>query len=336
MGKKTFYTASDMEELKGRGVTSLDVGEDDIITDISREAATRLGITLRFKEAGEAPRAPRAAERQSPAAGSSGVRSALIRETSRVLQQDPPRAAASAQSSAPASAPARSSASAPDEYWMHKFRIFLDTADTAQIRDAVSTGLVDGIATNPNKVAQSGKSYRQVVEEIRRFFSGPIAVQALGGNVEEVCASARRLHQMDPLLAVKVTANKYGLAAVKILAAEGVRTNATLMFNPTQALLAGLAGSPFISPFIGRARDTGHDGIEAIRRMRQLLDAFHCDKTNLIAASIKDVEQVIESILAGAHSIAIPFSIFEQMCDHPLTAKGLASFVEEYKTIPQS
>jgi transaldolase len=215
-------------------------------------------------------------------------------------------------------------------------RIFLDTADIAQIKDAVSTGLVDGIATNPQKVAQSGKSYRQVVEEIRKFFDGPIAVQALGKTTEEICQCARRLHQIDPLLAVKITANKAGLAAVKILVPEGVRTNATLMFNPTQALLAGLAGSPFISPFIGRAKMCGYNGIETIRKMRQLLDAFDLKKTILIAASIKDVDQVIESILAGAHSVAVPFYVFEAMCEHPLTEKGLAGFTDEYKKIPQS
>jgi len=226
--------------------------------------------------------------------------------------------------------------STPNEYYMHDYRIFLDTADIAQIRDAVSTGLIDGVATNPNKVAQSGKSYRQVVEEIRQVFAGPIAVQAIGTSTEEVCECARRLHQIDPLLAVKVTANKYGLAAVKILVPEGIRTNATLMFNPAQALLAALAGSPFISPFIGRARDTGQDGVETIRRMRQLLDAFGLDKTNLIAASVKDVEQVIDSIIAGAHSVAVPFKVFEDMCSHPLTTTGLNSFIEEYKTIPAS
>jgi transaldolase len=219
---------------------------------------------------------------------------------------------------------------------MSTLRIFLDTADTSQIRDAVSTGLVDGVATNPQKVAESGKSYRQVVEEIREFFDGPIAVQAVGRSIEEICQCARRLHQIDPLLAVKITANKHGLAAVKTLVPEGVRTNATLMFNPTQALLAGLAGSPFISPFVGRARMVGYDGIEAIRKMRRLLDAFGCTHTNLIAASIKDVEQVIDSILAGAHSVAVPFHVFEAMCQHPLTDQGLDAFIDCYKTIPES
>jgi transaldolase len=215
-------------------------------------------------------------------------------------------------------------------------RIFLDTADTAQIKDAVSTGLIDGIATNPNKVAHSGKSYRQVIEEIRKFFPGPIAVQAVGRSVDEICTCARRLHQIDPMLAVKITANKNGLAAVKILVPEGVRTNATLMFNPMQALLAGLAGSPFISPFVGRANMAGIDGIANIRKMRQLLDAYEIKKTCLIAASLKDINQVVDSILAGAHAVAVTFPIFEAMCEHPLTTNGLDSFTKEYQTIPQS
>ena len=223
----------------------------------------------------------------------------------------------------------------PDD-WMMKYRIFLDTADISQIRDAVSTGLVDGIATNPNKIAQIGKSYRQVVEEIRECFSGPIAVQAIGQTTQEICECARRLHSIDPLLAVKITANKVGLAAVKILVPEGIRTNATLMFNPTQALLAGLSGSPFISPFVGRAKMVGQGGIDAIRKMRQLLDAFGLNRTNLIAASLKDVDQVIESIIAGAHSVAVPFTVFDAMCHHPLSSEGLERFTEEYKTIPQS
>ncbi len=213
-------------------------------------------------------------------------------------------------------------------------RLFLDTADVAQIRDAVSTGLIDGVATNPEKVAQSGKSYRRVVEEIREFFDGPIAVQAVGRTRDEICECARRLHQMDPNLAVKITANKEGLAAVKTLAPEGVRTNATLMFNPAQGLLAGLAGSPFISPFVGRARMAGYNGFDVIRRIRRMYDAWGIDGTVIIAASIKDVEQVVESIAAGAHSVAVPFHVFEAMCEHAMTAQGLAAFTEIYRNIP--
>lgn len=219
---------------------------------------------------------------------------------------------------------------------MSKLRIVLDTADMSQIKDAVSTGLIDAIATNPSKVAQAGKSYRQVVEEIRKFFEGLIMVQAVGETTEEICDCARRLHQIDPLLMIKITANKMGLAAVKIVVPEGVRTNATLIFNPTQALLAGLAGSTSVSVFVGRARMCGYDGIETVRKVRQLFDSFELKDTDIAACSIKDVEQVIDSIIAGAHTVAVPLNVFEAMCEHPLTNNGLDAFIEDYKTIPKS
>ena len=219
---------------------------------------------------------------------------------------------------------------------MSKLRIVLDTADVSQIKDAVSTGLIDAIATNPSKVAQADKSYRQVVEEIRKFFEGLIMVQAVGETTKEICDCARRLHQIDPLLMIKITANKMGLAAVKIVVPEGVRTNATLIFNPTQALLAGLAGSTSVSVFVGRARMCGYDGIETIRKVRQLFDAFELKDTDIAACSIKDVEQVIDSIIAGAHTVAVPLNVFEAMCEHPLTNNGLDAFIEDYKTIPKS
>ena len=216
---------------------------------------------------------------------------------------------------------------------MSPYRIFLDTAELAEIKDAVSTGFVDGIATNPNKIAQSGKTYRQVLDEIRQFFEGPIAFQAMGNTTDEIIRHALEIHRMDPLLAVKVIANRNGLPAIRPLVAEGVRTNATLMFNPTQALLAGLAGSPFISPFIGRARMAGSDGIEAIRQMRQLYDAWGITQTAIIGASIKDVTQVIDVILAGAHCVAVPFAVFAAMMEHALTEQGLQHFAAEFAKV---
>lgn len=218
---------------------------------------------------------------------------------------------------------------------MNMIRIFLDTADIDEIRDAVSTGLIGGIATNPDKIAQSGKTYAQVCGEIRRFFEGPIAFQSLGRTPEDVVKHALEIHRMDPLLAVKVTANKVGLGVIRQLVAEGVRTNATLIFNPTQGLLAGLAGSPFISPFIGRATMIGENGVGTIGAIREMFDAFDIEDTNIIAASIKNVDQVIQAVLAGAHSVAVPFAVFEAMMDHPMTTRGLEQFLgafEEVKT----
>jgi len=211
--------------------------------------------------------------------------------------------------------------------------IFLDSAEIDQIKDAVSTGLVGGIATNPNKIAQSGKTYRKVLDEIRQFFEGPIVFQALGRTVDEVVKHALEIHQMDPMLSVKVAANKVGLTAIKRLVPEGVRTNATLIFNPVQGLMAGLAGSPFISPFVGRARMIGQNGIDTIGTIRRMFDSFCIEDTKIIGASIKDVDQVIEVILAGAHSVAVPFSVFEAMTEHPMTDRGLDSFMSEFEEI---
>ncbi len=216
---------------------------------------------------------------------------------------------------------------------MSAVRLYLDTAELDQIKDAVSTGLVDGIATNPNKIALSGKSYGQVLEEIRGVFDGPIAFQAMGATTEQIMDHARQIHGMDPKLAVKVVANKTGLPAIKPLVADGVRTNATLIFNPAQALMAGLAGSPFVSPFIGRARMTGSDGIEAIARMRRLFDAWQIERTCIVGASIKDVQQVIDVILAGAHAVAVPFTVFEGMMDHPMTERGLQKFADDFDAL---
>jgi transaldolase len=341
MSTRNFYTATDIELLNGKGITKLDVGENDTVTAIAVEAAEKLGVTINRAKSSGGRAGLMYSSQVNTTAGP--TRQRIIAEASKVLAENSvgtslPQIATPSRAAQIITAPVvnRTDSSALPDDWMMKYHTFLDTADVSQIRDAVSTGLIDGIATNPNKVAQSGKSYRQVIEEIRKFFNGPIAVQAIGKTTQEICECARRLHAIDPLLAIKITANKEGLAAVKILVKEGVRTNATLMFNPTQALLAGLAGSPFISPFIGRANMVGQEGIDAIRKMRQLLDAFGLNRTNLIAASIKDVDQVIESILAGAHSVAITFPIFEAMCAHPLTTEGLNGFIEEYKTIPQS
>lgn len=216
---------------------------------------------------------------------------------------------------------------------MSTYRIFLDTAELDEIRDAVGTGLVDGIATNPSKIAASGKTYAAVLDEIRAVFDGPIAFQSMGNTTQEIIDHALEIHAMDPLLAVKVAANRTGLPAIRPLVAEGVRTNATLIFNPGQALLAGMAGSPFISPFVGRARMTGSDGIGDIARMRELYDAWGLTETSIIGASIKDVEQVIEVILAGAHAVAVPFAVFEAMMDHPLTGRGVEQFAADLATV---
>lgn len=216
---------------------------------------------------------------------------------------------------------------------MHYPRIFLDTADVEKLKEAVRTGIVDGIATNPNKIAESQKSYRQVIDEIRKFFDGPIAVQGMGKTKEQIVQHALKLHNMDANLAIKVTCNIEGIKAIRELVEQGVRTNCTLIYSASQGLAAGRVGSPFISPFVGRSEMSGYNGVEVIRKIRAIYDAFGIE-TCIIAASIKNVHHAIESVIAGAHAVAVTWPVFESMINHPMTQYGYTGFEETFKHIP--
>jgi transaldolase len=211
-------------------------------------------------------------------------------------------------------------------------RLFIDTANEDELRKAVKSGIVDGIATNPEKIAATGKSYREAVSAIRRFFSGPIAVQAMGRTADEIIDHALSLHNIDPNLAVKVVCSTEGIEAIGELVAKGVRTNCTLVYTASQGLAAGLSGSPFVSPFVGRSEMAGHDGIEMIRQIRSIYDAYGLN-TCIVAASLKSVHQVTESILAGAHAIAVTWPLFQHMLNHPMTEQGYRGFEEVFRKI---
>lgn len=212
------------------------------------------------------------------------------------------------------------------------FRIFLDTADIGEIKDAVSTGIVAGIATNPNKMAKVGRKYEEVIDEISSFFSGPIAVEAISAKAEDIVEEAQRLSKLGPNMAVKIPANKEGIKAVSRLVPLGVKTNATLIFSPAQALAAGLAGSPFISPFIGRATACGYNGINLFSEIRAIYNAYEI-KSTVIAASIKNIREAVDAVIAGADSLALTYEIFEQLFTHPMTEIGIAKFGEDYQKI---
>jgi len=217
---------------------------------------------------------------------------------------------------------------------MQQARLFLDSADIDKLKIAVETGIVHGIATNPNKIAQTGQSYTLVISTIRKFFDGPISVQAMGRNADELVRHALELHRMDKNLAIKIPCCIEGIRAIKELVPQGVKTNCTLMFSPTQGFAAGLAGSPYVSPFVGRSESAGYDGIKLIRKIRQIYDAFNIS-TCIIAASIRNAMQVTESIIAGAHAVAVTWPIFEEMINHPLTAHGYEGFESVFRGIPE-
>jgi transaldolase len=212
------------------------------------------------------------------------------------------------------------------------FRIFLDTANVSQIKEAVSTGIIDGIATNPNKMAQVGRKYEDVISDIRAFFDGPIAVEAMSTKCDDIVEEARRLSKIANNIVVKIPSNKEGIKAITILVPEGIITNATLIFNPGQALVAGLAGSPFISPFIGRADVCGQEGLSLFRDVRKMYDAYDIESV-VIAASIKNCRDAIDAVIAGADALALTYEVFCELFEHPLTNLGIEKFTADYKTI---
>jgi transaldolase len=211
-------------------------------------------------------------------------------------------------------------------------RIFLDTANIAEIEDALKTGIVGGIATNPNKMAQVNRKYTDVVKDIRSIFDGPIAVEAISTKAEEIVREAKTLSGMAPGMVIKIPANKEGIKAISQLVPDGVLTNATLIANPGQALAAGLAGSPFISPFISRVDAIGHDGMQLFREVRKIYD-FYQLKSCVISASIRTCYDAIQSIIAGADAIAVTYQVFNQLFEHPITEKGIESFLADYRAV---
>ncbi|MBE6871828.1 MAG: fructose-6-phosphate aldolase [Ruminococcaceae bacterium] len=212
------------------------------------------------------------------------------------------------------------------------YRIFLDTANVDEIRDAVSTGIVAGIATNPNKMAQAGRRYEDVICDIRKFFDGPVALEAISTKAEDIIEEAQRLSKISKNIVIKIPTNKEGIKAINKLVPMGVTTNSTLIFNPAQALAAGLAGSPFISPFIGRVNACGQDGMELFRQVRKMYD-FYDIKSCVIAASIKNCKEAVDAIVAGADSIALTYQVFEQFFYHPLTEIGIEKFTADYNSV---
>lgn len=212
------------------------------------------------------------------------------------------------------------------------YRIFLDTANIHEIEDALSTGIVDGIATNPNKMFQVGRKYEDVIRDIRSIFDGPVAVEAISTKAEDIVEEAQRLSAMAKNMVIKIPGNKEGIKAISKLVPMGIATNCTLLFNPAQALAAGLAGSPFISPFIGRVNACGMDGMKLFSEVRKMYD-FYNIKSVVIAASIKNVYDAVQAVCAGADSLALTYEVFNQLFSHPLTEQGIEKFTADYRAI---
>jgi transaldolase len=213
---------------------------------------------------------------------------------------------------------------------------FIDSADVNEIKTLIPTGFVDGVTTNPSLVAKVGFNFLDLIKEIARFVKGPVSAEVAATDFDTMLLEGRRLAQIAPNIAVKVPLTMAGLQVCKTLSEEGTMVNVTLCFTAGQALLAAKAGATFISPFIGRLDDAGEDGMQLIRDIVTIYKNYPRFKTKILAASIRTTSHVIEAAKAGADIVTIPPKLIPALFEHPLTEKGLATFVADWQKTGQS
>lgn len=214
-------------------------------------------------------------------------------------------------------------------------QIFLDTADVKEIRELASLGLVDGVTTNPSLVAKEGRPFRDIVDEIVRIVDGPISLEAVSTDFQGMVAEARDLARIHTNVVVKIPLIAEGLKAVKQLSLEGVKTNVTLCFSPSQALLAAKAGATYISPFVGRLDDVSHVGMDLVRQIVTIYRTYGY-RTKVLAASLRNPVHFLEAAMAGADVCTLPPAVLRQLIKHPLTDIGLERFLEDWKKVPKA
>lgn len=211
-------------------------------------------------------------------------------------------------------------------------KLFIDTANIEQIKEAASWGILDGVTTNPTLVAREKRNFVDLVKEIHEIVDGPISAEVVSLNAPAMVEEARRLAGIGKNIAVKIPLTCDGLKAVKILSREKIMTNVTLCFSATQGLLAAKAGATFISPFIGRLDDIGHEGMNVVRAIKQIY-ANYGYKTQIIVASIRHPLHVLEAAMAGADIATVPFDVLEKLLKHPLTDIGIDRFLRDWQKL---
>jgi transaldolase len=213
-------------------------------------------------------------------------------------------------------------------------KIFIDTAEIAEIREAQAQGLVDGVTTNPSLVARTGRPFREVVEEICNLVDGPVSAEAVSLDYDGMLGEARELAAIHKNIVVKIPLVPAGLKVVRACAAEGIQTNVTLCFSPSQALLAAKAGATYVSPFVGRLDDISDIGMELCEQILTIYGNYDFD-TEVIVASVRNPVHVVQAALLGAHVATVPFAVLGQLCRHPLTDLGIERFLKDWEKVPR-
>lgn len=214
-------------------------------------------------------------------------------------------------------------------------KFFLDTANVEAIRKAVELGICDGVTTNPTLIMKEGKDHREVITAIAKIVKGPISVEGIGDTYNEIMKDALEFAKWAPNVVIKVPMTKDGLRAVRSLSEKKIKTNVTLVFTPSQALLAAKAGATYVSPFVGRLDDVQEDGMAVVRDILQIYKNYGF-QIEVIVASVRSTAHVVEAAKAGAQIATIPADVLEKMWQHPLTDKGIARFKEDYQKFLQS
>ena len=211
-------------------------------------------------------------------------------------------------------------------------KFFIDTADVGEIKEAAALGILDGVTTNPSLIKKSGRPFDEVAREICEIVRGPVSLEVTSVECDGMLKEADKLVKFGENVVIKLPLIPEGLKACKRLSDQGVKTNVTLCFQPVQALLAAKAGATYISPFVGRLDDLGQDGMSIIPQIRQIYDNYGFE-TEILVASIRNPIHVLDAALVGADVATIPFNVFSQLVHHPLTDKGLAKFLEDWKAV---
>ena len=213
-------------------------------------------------------------------------------------------------------------------------KFFIDTANTKEIKEAWDLGVIDGVTTNPSLISKENKKPRELLKEICEIVDGPVSAEAVSLKAEEMIEEAKELSKIHKNIVVKIPMTRDGLKATKKLSELKIKINVTLIFSPSQALLAAKAGATYVSPFVGRLDDISHYGMEIVNQILEIYDNYNFD-TEIIVASIRNPLHVVEAARMGAHVATIPFSVIEQLLKHPLTDIGIAKFLKDWEKVPK-
>lgn len=208
-------------------------------------------------------------------------------------------------------------------------KLFIDTANVNEIKEAADLGVICGVTTNPSLIAKEGRDFIEAIKEITTIVDGPISAEVVAPDAQGMVAEAEKLAALHKNIVIKIPVTAEGLKAVKLLSAKGIKTNVTLIFSASQALLAARAGATYVSPFVGRLDDISANGIDLIADVAEIF-AIHGIKTEIISASIRSPQSVVDSAKAGAHIATVPYKVIKQMLTHPLTDSGIDRFMKDW------